>query len=784
MKSLLTFYFLLFTFYSFCQGEANKWYFGYGAGIDFNSGQPVAIKNSKSDTWEGCASIADPSGNLLFYTDGSTVWDRNNDTMPNGKDLKGSSSSTQSAVIIQKPGSTTTYYIFTCDAFGDANGLQYSEVDMTKRNGLGDISLINKNIMLFPHSCEKITGIRHCNNKDIWVVSHDLDTNVFRTFLVSNQGVSLTPVLSKAGSILYKSNGDFAGQLKAYSGGRKLAMAMIQGTLELYNFDNVTGKVSNPIVFDQTRINGIYGTEFSPDGTKLYASSYVFPSKLFQFDLCAGDSLAIANSGIEIGTTTAKNYGGSLQVAPDNKIYFSKWTPEGVLDSVKHLGIIENPNLRFPGCNYIDKGFFIGYGTSYTGIGLPNFVPYNLAQEPPKFTYSTTCLEGIFTAPVVTKCNQKTPISTTWNFGDTASVSNTSTLPNPKHTFTKKGTYKVQLILGYACGNDTVVETVTISMPTANAGKDTTIIVGGTASVTAQGGVSYVWDNGNNNQTLSVSPTKTTTYCVTMKDGNNCTDTDCILVTVKEPAPDTTCKSVKFTFSKDTTITLGATIQLKASGGEQYVWNTKDTTASLNVKPLLKSIYCVKATALKKCSDSTCITVDVIPPVIEPPKPDTTCKSAKFSYSSNQTIMLGDSLALFASGGGKYLWKTKDTTASIKISPQESADFCVVVTSPKACVDSACIHVQVNIPVVVPDGFSPNGDGINDVWHIKNIETYIAPKVSIYNRWGQAIIEEYDYSKPWDGTQDGVELPMATYYYVISLNDGKIKHQGTITLKR
>src|SRR6185503_9676016 len=81
----------------FAQKEANVWYFGTNAGVDFNSGAPVAITNGKLNTNEGCATIADKStGQLLFYTDGITVYDRTHAIMSNGTGLKGNASSTQS----------------------------------------------------------------------------------------------------------------------------------------------------------------------------------------------------------------------------------------------------------------------------------------------------------------------------------------------------------------------------------------------------------------------------------------------------------------------------------------------------------------------------------------------------------------------------------------------------------------------------------------------------------------------------------------------------------------
>ena len=90
----------------FSQNEANVWYFSEYAGVDFNSGVPVALTDGAMDTREGCATISDASGNLLFYTDGITVWNKIHEVMDNGTGLLGHSSATQSGVIIPKPGSS------------------------------------------------------------------------------------------------------------------------------------------------------------------------------------------------------------------------------------------------------------------------------------------------------------------------------------------------------------------------------------------------------------------------------------------------------------------------------------------------------------------------------------------------------------------------------------------------------------------------------------------------------------------------------------------------------
>src|SRR3569832_419007 len=106
--SLLVFY----SNVSYSQKETNVWCFGYHASVNFNSGTPIAY-SSAIYQWEGCSSIADSNGTLLFYTNGETVWNVNHVPMPNGFGLKGNDSSTQSALIAKKPGSSTLYYIFT-----------------------------------------------------------------------------------------------------------------------------------------------------------------------------------------------------------------------------------------------------------------------------------------------------------------------------------------------------------------------------------------------------------------------------------------------------------------------------------------------------------------------------------------------------------------------------------------------------------------------------------------------------------------------------------------------
>jgi hypothetical protein len=119
------------------QNQANNWYFGNHAAITFNSGSPVALTDCAMETEEGCSTISDTDGNLLFYTDGVTIWNKNHVVMLNGTGLLGNWSATQSSVVIPKPGSSRYYYLFTVPAYSQTGGVCYSLIDMQLDGGLG-----------------------------------------------------------------------------------------------------------------------------------------------------------------------------------------------------------------------------------------------------------------------------------------------------------------------------------------------------------------------------------------------------------------------------------------------------------------------------------------------------------------------------------------------------------------------------------------------------------------------------------------------------------------------
>lgn len=352
--------------------NANVWYFGNNAGVDFNTGVPTAVTDGQINTKEGCASICDIDGNILFYSDGSNIWNAEHNIMPNGSGLLGDFSATQSSVIVPRPhfdGANSIYYVFTIDNWQDdlVNGFKYSVVDMSLDDGLGDVIDTLKNITLHDAVSEKICAVMHTNNKDVWVLTHDWDSNQFLSYLLTEDSISSSPIISAVGSVHGGEYVNALGYMKASITGDKVGLVhpisdnAEVGNFEVLDFDRGTGHLSNYRVSDN--VYKPYGLEFSPDGTKLYGSCMTWASsvssKLYQFDLDADD---FASSEILIEASYSDNI-FALQLGPNGKIYIA-------INNNTFLASISDPNTLGLDCNYNDQDVYLD--SKLCRYGLPN----------------------------------------------------------------------------------------------------------------------------------------------------------------------------------------------------------------------------------------------------------------------------------------------------------------------------------------------------------------------------------------------------------------------------
>jgi PKD repeat protein len=495
---------VLFSQILFCQNETSKWYFGFNAGLDFMTNPPTVLTNGAIHTIEGCATISDPSGNLLFYTDGITVWNSSHTIIPNGTLLGGSQTSTQAALIIKQPGSINLYYVFTI-----GNSLKYSIIDISLSAGAGSVTV--KTVSLQQTCTEKLTATKHCNGIDIWILAHDINSADYSAYLLTSTGLNTVAVVSTLGMA---GLGSQIGYLKISPNGRKAASAMYNtntANFELYDFDNFTGVFSNLVNLVPAG-TGAYGCEFSPDGTKLYGA--LGDGTIYQWNLCAGSPSAIAASVYTVSSGPPQK--GAIQIAKDGKIYVSRY-------NMQTLGAINNPNALGSACGYIDSAQSIS--TKTCQIGLPNVISSYFKPSLPNFTATTnqtlSCLSATFTSAQVSVCSAVSVSITgvSWIFGDPASGSNnTSTIPSPVHVFSAPGTYTAKELFHNACGADTVKQVIIIPgpVPSLTISPNFTLCPGqNSVALTVSGANTYSWNTGPTSTMIIVSPNVTTNYTVT-----------------------------------------------------------------------------------------------------------------------------------------------------------------------------------------------------------------------------------------------------------------------------
>ena len=645
MKKATGYFFILYAVMSFTlysQNEGKKWYFGNQAALDFMTSPPTVLLNSMMNCPEGSASIADAAGNLLFYTDGVTIYNHLHLPMTGGTFMAGTNNACESSVIVKQPGSTTIYYVFLLQ--GNGGGLYYSIVDMSLSSGLGATTATN--VIINPVNSEKLSATKHCNGTDVWIVTHSWPGDHFLSFLLTSSGLS-TPVVSAVGTNQGGVN-SILGNLKISPTGKKIGLGIwtLFNTFELYDFDNTTGIVSNPLILGGT-FAFAYGCDFSPDGSKFYGSCEVNTGvSIYQWDLCAGNGTAVIASQYTVAAGISTAVRNGLQVGPDGKIYVAR-------NGKTSLGVINSPNSAGGACNYVDVGQSLGTGINTRG--LPNFVSSLFKPPHAPITYSTnmlvacttTSFNSASTTSVQIGCGV-TGYSLTgfqWKFGDPSSGSaNTSFLTNPIHVYPAPGTYTAQLILNYSCGGGTdtlskvvviLTPTLSVSMPAASCGGQTS------ATVTTTGGsgnYSYTWTP-SGLTTSVISNVALGTYTVNMLD----TTSGCfssLVTTITSPG-----NSNPVVSAASISICPTATTVLSASGATSYTWNPGNFVGNnYVVNPYANTVYTVIGLA-SSCTAAATASVSML---------------GGFSPTITSSVLgcVGHVLQLNAGGANSYTWNT------------------------------------------------------------------------------------------------------------------------------
>jgi hypothetical protein len=209
-------------------------------GLNYNSGIPVEYLLCPMDSfgWGATAVMCDTNGDLLFYSNGDSVWNKNHQTMPNGVGGHSYEQSHQSALSLPKPGSSNIYYIFTSRMFRTPNPMFYYTIDMNGNNGFGEVIDIDT-IPIGWDASDQLAAVYHKNKTDIWLVVRKHRESKYAAFLITSEGVNHQPVLSPAPSTSSLDN-DRHGFLK-FSYDKKYFATCFRKDVELGKFDIETG---------------------------------------------------------------------------------------------------------------------------------------------------------------------------------------------------------------------------------------------------------------------------------------------------------------------------------------------------------------------------------------------------------------------------------------------------------------------------------------------------------------------------------------------------------------
>lgn len=438
------------------QNETNNWYFGERAGMLFSIDKRTQIlTNGAMIAKDACASISDKEGNLLFYTNGTNIWNRNHTIMINGvlagSLIPGGSISLEpnlllDVIVIPVQANANLFYVFTITS---VNGLRYSIVDMNGDNGLGEV--VSKNVILLNSSgIGKLSAVHHKDGKSIWLMTtqkRDSNYTWFYAYKIETNGGIRTPVITK--NLFYK--GLPLGQMKFSPNGKKIACAnyrtqSLNDHLAVFDFDSENGNVSNKrnlltssVFFE---VVSAFGVEFSNDSKYLYASLIrqgmfntsgedlqpedVRKNLLYQYDISNPNPhqnwVAIHEEWNELSA-------GDLQLGKDGRIYRALTFTSNT--GTSFLGVVNNPNAFGLASNYGNNT--INLKENKSRLGLPNFIQSYFRT---RILADSACVGK----PIKMEIDTYADITDAyWDFGD----GNTSQSVEPEYEYDTGGNYRV-----------------------------------------------------------------------------------------------------------------------------------------------------------------------------------------------------------------------------------------------------------------------------------------------------------------------------------------------------
>lgn len=504
------------THFSYSQNQTANWLFSDSSFITFKSTGIVASNSLSIYAYEACSSVSDTAGNLLFYTNGLSVYDKNGQSMPNGYfgTSQYVSTTTQGVLIVPNSYNKNQYYLFTNNYKPNNDFLFYTIIDMNLNFGLGDVLFQPR---LFYKSdisiSEKLTVAKHCNGKDYWIITTEtidfgdsIDLNPikysgqkikdvnFLSFYLSEYGVSNIPIKSKTNVLTNDCEQNrvvATGQLKISPNNKLAAFGHLQD-LYVFTFNSSSGVFSPFRSYKYPSISVPAFCEYVNYGVEFFSNSR---------------SLMFNNLYVDLYNNTSQVVGNfiysQMQLSKDRKIYFAnniKQTGQTGVTTKNKLSFFDlNTSTCLP---FYDT---ISLKNGSTSFGLPNFASFYFQDAKFDFTYNGACLNSIYTFSLINSHNY--PINNIqWFFTDD---NTTSSLTNPSHLYSFPGDYQVQLIVNSGGNQDTVVHCIHVQNTSINLFENSDTVVCKNKSIDI--GVTYpiygkyLWNTGDTTSAIKIS---------------------------------------------------------------------------------------------------------------------------------------------------------------------------------------------------------------------------------------------------------------------------------------
>ncbi len=454
---------------------------------------------------------------------------------------------------------------------------------------------------------------------------------------------------------------------------------------------------------------------------------------------------------------------------------------------------------QFPTHFYSNPGLYSVKLTVLTQFGctdsitIPDLVRVVASPVTDILSNDTLCQNRFLTFQGIETVPDTSVLTWSWNFanGDTSSLQN----PLPVQ-YRIPGIYSVRLITTNSSGcKDTTIKNITTNpLPNTNAGLDSTLCLGQSLQLNATGGDFYQWLPPNNSLSCIncadpvATPPVTTTYYVRGLTNLGCEQNDSVTITVIQP---TTVIA-----PPDDSLCVGQGLQLFATGTQVYAWSpatglNNPNTSSPIARPVSSITYTVTGSDSRGCfvtTDTVRVSVFPVPQVNAGP---------------DITIPVGSSTPLNANPSGDVVnisW-TPATGLSCTNCPNPVADpkkkteYTVQVTNNGGCVNTDQVTIFVtctNDNIFVPNTFSPDGDGNNELFYPRGRGIATVKSFRIFSRWGQQVFQRQNFlindaNAGWDGTFKGQKLPPDVYVYILEVyceNGALINLKGDVMLVR